>query len=189
MSVIKPILHHVTIKTTRLAEMTAWYATVVGAHVQFQDAGAAWMTNDAANHRIGFLALPGLADDAHKSSHAGMHHSAFEYASFEDLMASYHRMSLEHIEPAFCLDHGLTFSLYYKDPDGNFVELQCDSFGDWEKSGHFMRTSEDFASNPIGTFFDPARVYAAHMAGESFAHMQPRVRAGAFQPAVLPSID
>ena len=50
--------------------------------MQFQDANNAWTTNDAANHRIAFLAVPGLSDDADKVSHNGMHHCAFEYASF-----------------------------------------------------------------------------------------------------------
>ena len=50
---IKPSLHHVTIKTTRLDEMIAWYALVIGAQVNFRDASAAWMSNDGANHRIG----------------------------------------------------------------------------------------------------------------------------------------
>ena len=31
MRVIKPALHHVTFKTTRLHEMMAWYGTVLGA--------------------------------------------------------------------------------------------------------------------------------------------------------------
>ena len=188
MGTLKPVLHHITIKTARLAEMVAWYATVIGAHVQFQDAGAAWMTNDAANHRLGFLALPGLTDDPGKNAHSGMHHTAFEYASFEDLMASFHRLRGEHIAPAFCLDHGLTLSLYYADPDGNHVELQCDSFGDWKQSGAFMRTSPEFARDPIGTFFDPAKVYDAHVAGRPFASLQPAIRAGEFVPAVMPKL-
>ena len=49
-----------------------------------------------------------------------MHHCAFEYDSFEDLMASFDRLRKAGIEPAFCLDHGLTISLYYKDPEGKF---------------------------------------------------------------------
>ena len=60
---IRPKLHHVTFKTTRLDEMVAWYETVIGAKVQFRDRSAAWTTNDAANHRIAFLAVPGLSDD------------------------------------------------------------------------------------------------------------------------------
>jgi catechol 2,3-dioxygenase len=187
-TVIKPALHHVTIKTSRLNEMIAWYAVVVGAQVQFKDKFAAWVTNDAANHRIGFLAVPGLEDDAQKIRHNGMHHSAFEYASFADLMSSFDRLRKEGIEPAFCLDHGLTISLYYKDPDGNFVELQSDNFSDWKLSSEWMRTSPDFAQNPIGTFFDPARVYDEFKSGADFKTLQKAIRGGAYLPHPIPEI-
>jgi catechol 2,3-dioxygenase len=185
---IKPKLHHVTIKTSRLDEMIAWYALVVGAEVQFRDQGAAWMTNDAANHRIAFLAVPGLSDDAQKTNHNGMHHCAFEYDSFADLMASFDRLRKAGLEPAFCLDHGLTISLYYKDPEGNFVELQSDNFSDWRLSGEFIRTSTDFAANPIGTFFDPARVYEQFQAGAEFETLQRSMRAGAYVPDTIPGL-
>lgn len=165
---IKPTLHHVTIKTSCLDEMIKWYEFVLGAEVQFRDAGAAWMTNDAANHRVAFLSVAGLSDDADKIRHNGMHHLAFEYDGFADLMSSYDRMRKGGVEPAFCLDHGLTISLYYRDPEGNFVELQSDNFSDWKLSGEFMRTSPDFAANPIGTFFDPAKVYDEFRSGADF---------------------
>jgi catechol 2,3-dioxygenase-like lactoylglutathione lyase family enzyme len=108
-AMIKPKLHHVTLKTSRLDEMIAWYGAVIGAKVQFRDRTAAWTTNDEANHRIAFLAVPGLSDDKQKPSHNGMHHCAFEYGSFEDLMMSFERLRKEGIEPAFCLDHGIRF--------------------------------------------------------------------------------
>ena len=114
------------------------------------------------------MAVPGLSDDAQKVNCNGMHHCAFEYESFEDLMESFDRLRKASVEPAFCLDHGLTISLYYKDPEGNFVELQSDNFGDWAKAAEFMRTSADFAANPIGTFFDPARVYEKMKSGADF---------------------
>ena len=182
MPTIKPTLHHVTIKTSRLDDMIAWYTLVIGAQVQFRDRNAAWMTNDAANHRIAFLAVPGLGDDSEKVKHNGMHHCAFEYESFADLMTSFDRMRKAGVEPAFCLDHGLTISLYYKDPEGNFVELQSDNFGDWSRSAEWMRTSADFAANPIGTFFDPARVYEKFQSGVEFKALQKSVRAGDFLP-------
>ena len=81
-----------------------------------------------------------------------MHHSAFEYESFSDLMSSYARMRDEGIVPAFSFDHGITMSLYYKDPDGNFVELQSDNFGDWKRSTEWMRTSADSDPIPSGRF-------------------------------------
>jgi catechol 2,3-dioxygenase len=188
MPTIRPKLHHVTIKSSRLDEMIAWYALVLGAQVQFKDQVAAWMTNDDANHRIAFLAVPGLGDDAQKVSHNGMHHCAFEYDSFADLMSSFDRLRKEGVEPAFCLDHGLTISLYYKDPEGNFVELQSDNFSDWSRSSEWMRTSPDFAANPIGTFFDPARVYEKFQSGADFAELQKTIRAGAYLPDPIPTI-
>ncbi len=188
MTTIKPALHHVTIKTSRLDEMIAWYGLVIGAELQFRDAGAAWTTNDAANHRVAFLSVPKLSDDPDKASHNGVHHFAFEYESFADLMASFDRMRKSNVEPAFCLDHGLTISLYYKDPEGNYVELQSDNFSDWSKSSEFMRTSPDFAANPIGTFFDPARVYDAFKSGADFAALQKDIRAGAYVPTTIPNI-
>jgi catechol 2,3-dioxygenase len=187
MAIIKPTLHHVTIKTSRLAEMVTWYGNLVGA-VQFKDANNAWMTNDSANHRIAFLSVPKLEDDPDKGKHNGMHHCAFEYSSFSDLMASYKRLAGENITPAFCLDHGLTISLYYKDPEGNYVELQSDNFGDWAQSGEFMRTSQDFASNPIGAFFHPQKVYEAHVSGIEFRTLQKAIRSGEYVPEQTPYI-
>lgn len=188
MTVIKPKLHHVTIKTRRLAEMVAWYGTVVGAEVQFMDASNAWTTNDAANHRIAFLSAPALDDDHDKIRHTGLHHTAFEYDSFDALMTSYERMRGEGIRPAFCLDHGMTVSLYYRDPEGNFVELQSDSFGDWAASSTWMRTHPDFAANPIGVFFDPERVDQAHRDGQDISTLKAAIRRGDYLPDPIPEI-
>ena len=176
-----PTLHHVTFKTTRLNEMVAWYGKVIGARVAYRDAVSAWTTNDEANHRIAFLAFPGMKDDPDKTSRVGMHHSAFEFGDFNALMASYERLRGEGITPDFSLDHGMTVSMYYRDPDGNFVELQSDVFGDWNASSEFARGAE-FASNPIGVFFAPEQVYAAHLAGTDFRPCTGRCGRGIFCP-------
>ena len=67
--VIKPGLHHVNIKTTRLLEMIDWYVTVVGAKVNFRFPGGAFLSNDRANHRIAFLTVPGLLEHPEKVAH------------------------------------------------------------------------------------------------------------------------
>lgn len=185
-AVIHPKFHHFNLKTTRLQEMIDWYSTLVGAQVLFQDAVGAWLSNDEANHRIALLAFPGFVDDPDKDTRTGLHHSAFEYATFEDLNASYLRLRDAGIEPDLCLDHGMTFSYYYKDPDGNHVELQVDNFGDWAASSEWMRTSEAFHANPIGVFVDPAKVADAAAAGASFADIHERATAGEFAPAAPP---
>ncbi len=184
----KPVLHHVTFKTRRLQEMIDWYRKVVGIKVNFQDAVGAWTSNDRANHRIAFLAVPGLVDDPDKRRRTGMHHMAFEYETLAALMANYVRLKEHGITPAFCLDHGLTTSLYYDDPDGNVVELQVDNFADWDRSSEWMRTSPDFRANPIGMFFDPDQVVEAQRSGVSSAEIQKRTYGGQFKPDTLPDL-
>lgn len=183
---IHPAFHHLNLKTTRLQEMIDWYGLVVGSEVVFQDDMGAWLTNDEANHRIALLAFPGLVDDPDKETRTGLHHSAFEYASFEDLNTSYLRLRDAGVVPDFCIDHGMTFSYYYADPDGNRVELQCDNFGDWSRSRDWMRTSDEFRANPIGQFVDPERVADAAAAGTAFATIHARAMAGELAPAQAP---
>ncbi len=187
---LRPTFHHVNLKTTRLQELIDWYGTVVGTEVSFQDATGAWLTNDGANHRIALLSFPGLVDDPERETRTGMHHSAFEYGGFADLNASYLRLRRAGIEPDFCIDHGMTLSYYYKDPDGNRVELQVDNFGDWAASTQWMRTSPDFHSNPIGVFVDPARIAEAAASGASFADVHRRAMAGELgtpRPSEIPA--
>ena len=188
MPAIRPTLHHVTFRTSQLDEMLKWYGTVLGARVLFRNDVAAWTSNDEANHRIAFLAVPGISQDPEKIRHSGLHHTAFEYRNFDDLMASYERLRGEGLAPAFCLDHGMTVSIYYEDPEGNYVELQCDCFGDWKQSSEWMNTSADFKRDPVGTFFDPARVFAAHRAGVAFDMLHKGMRGGEYLPAVIPNI-
>ena len=178
-----PILHHVNLKTTRTQEMIDWYATVVGLTTVFQFPGGAWLTNDTANHRLALLASSKMSDDPGKLVHTGIHHIAFEYATIDDLLDAYTRLKELGIMPHMSLDHGMTLSFYYVDPDGNSVELQIDNFGDWVQSQEWMRTSPDFAADPIGTFVNPDQILAARKSGASFAEIHRRAYAGEFPPS------
>ena len=166
--------------------MIDYYSVLVGAEVNFQDDVGAWLSNDEANHRIALLAFPNFSDDPEKDTHTGLHHSAFEYAGFDELNASYLRLKEAGIEPSFCIDHGMTFSYYYADPDGNHVELQVDNFGDWAESTEWMRTSEEFKANPIGQFVDPDEVAADHAEGVEFEEIHAKAMAGGYAPEQAP---
>jgi catechol-2,3-dioxygenase len=184
--VIHPKFHHFNLKTTRLQEMVDFYCALVGAEVIFQDQIGAWLSNDYANHRIALLAFPDFVDDPDKETRTGMHHSAFEYENFDELNASYLRLRDAGITPALCLDHGMTFSYYYADPDGNNVELQVDCFGDWQRSTEWMRTSDEFKANPIGQFVDPVQVAADRAGGLSFEEIHAQAKAGGYAPEQAP---
>jgi catechol 2,3-dioxygenase len=179
----KPVLHHVTFKTTHIDEMMAWYKAVIGCEASFIFAGGAWMTNDAANHRIAFLTTPAVVDDPNKVAHAGMHHIAFEFGTHQALFDNYERLAEVGILPHICFDHGLTMSFYYLDPDGNSVELQSDNFGNWIHSSHWMETSREFAREPIGVEVDPPTMITALKQGVSLSTLLERTRSGEFLPA------
>jgi catechol 2,3-dioxygenase len=185
-TVIHPKFHHVNLKTTRLEEMIDFYRELVGAEVISQDQVGAWLSNDEANHRIALLAFPNFVDDPDKDNRTGMHHSAFEYTSFDELNSSYLRLKDAGITPALCLDHGMTLSYYYADPDGNNIELQVDNFGSWEKSKEWMQTSDEFKANPIGVFVDPDRIAADHADGLSFQEIHAKAMAGGYAPDQAP---
>jgi catechol-2,3-dioxygenase len=186
--VIRPVFHHVNIRTTRLQEMIDWYGVVVGTEVTHRFEFGAWITNDAANHRIALLAFPQFEDDPHKDTRTGLDHTAFEHADFGQLMDTYERLRARRIVPIMCLDHGMTTSLYYTDPDGNRLELQVDNFGDWRASTEFMRDSSEFASDPLGPFFDPDAVLAAWRAGVTVEEIRAGTRVGRYAPDRLPDV-
>ncbi len=180
-AVPNPSLHHVNLKTVRLQEMIDWYGLVVGIEVTYQFEGGAWLSNDAANHRLALLCSPEMEDDPDKIRHTGLHHTAYEYPSVDNLLDSYVRLKSHGIVPHACLDHGMTLSFYYVDPDGNSVELQADEYGDWAQSKQFMHTPA-FSANPIGISVDPAQMLAARDAGATPQELHERAYAGEFEP-------
>ena len=177
-----PVLHHVNLKTVRLQEMIDWYGLVVGLRPTHHFEAGAWLSNDAANHRLALLSAPALRDDPEKLQHAGIHHIAFEYANLDQLLDTYERLAPSGIVPHACLDHGMTMSFYYVDPDGNSVELQADNYGDWAQSKAFMTDDPRFAENPIGVHVDPAAMVAARAEAGSSDSLHARAYQGEFTP-------
>jgi catechol 2,3-dioxygenase len=191
--IINPTLHHVGLTTANLEAMLDWYGKVLGMtpnHQSTRPAGAesppglraAWLSNDRANHRVAIVALPGLADDPDRRHHKRVQHIAFEYASVDDLLATYARLKDLGIEPVLTDVNVVTTAFYYEDPDRNCVELFVDNFGDWEKSTECLRSSPEFAARPIGTYVDPDAMIAARAAGASVEEVHRRAHAGEFPP-------
>ncbi len=111
-----------------------------------------------------------------------MHLLAFEDPDIDGLLSTYERLKDQGIRPHACLDHGLTTSLYYVDPDGNSVELQADDFGDWAASSEWMRTAPEFQTNPIGVNVDPELLIAAWQEGTNTEELHRRGFSGEFDP-------
>lgn len=162
-------LAHVVFRTRRLEELQRWYTTVLGARVVFANAFIAFLTYDDEHHRLALVQAPDLAPAPERPT-VGLEHVAFTYAALGDLLATYERLKDEGILPYWCINHGPTTSLYYRDPDGNQVELQVDNFPTAEALHAWFRSGA-FAQNPIGVVFDPDRLLARFRNGDPVAEL------------------
>lgn len=162
---VKPVkFAHVVYQTRRYNEMIAWYEDVFEARVVHQDPALAFMTYDDEHHRFAFANLdvlqPGGGD---RRGEVGVNHVAYTYASVGDLMDTYQRLKAKGILPYWPVHHGITLSLYYRDPDGNRMEFQVDACTAAE--GEAFMNSPAFAANPVGVEYDPEDLLARLLAG------------------------
>lgn len=150
-------LAHVVYRTHRFQEMLDWYAAVFGARVQHQDDALAFLTYDDEHHRFAFANLdvlkPGDTGEGQQDL-VGVDHVAYTYDSIDHLLDAYENLKGHGILPYWCVHHGLTVSMYYRDPDGNQIEFQVDRFDSAEQSVDYM-TGPAFAANPVGVEYDP----------------------------------
>lgn len=168
-------LAHVVLQTSRMDEQVAWYETVLNARTVYANAGGAFLAYDEEHHRVAFVNIPDLDNKAKKSS--GVNHIAFSYRTLEDLLNNHVRLEKLGIMPAWSVNHGMTTSLYYNDPDGNHVELQVDNFDDPREAAEYM-FSEAFAENMIGVDIDPHDLRRRMLAGENMASLLRRPPSG-----------
>lgn len=172
-----PKLAHIVLMTGQLPAMRDWYAQVLGAHVVYENPGLCFMTFDDEHHRIAFVAPP-VPLTPRTPLTACMHHSAYTFGTLSALLDCYARLKSHGIEPLTPIQHGVTTSLYYRDPDGNLVELQVDNFAHPDEATAYMMGAE-FAADPVGPAFDPQAMLEALTAGTPVAELTTRAWAQA----------
>jgi catechol-2,3-dioxygenase len=154
---------HVVLNTHRYEEMINWYTRVFEARVQHRDNRLAFLTYDDEHHRFAFFNLGPSKDSTGEqpTAAAGLNHLAYTWRNLEELIDTYGRLKNQGIIPSRAVRHGVTLSLYYRDPDGNGLEFQIDLMRA-DDANEFM-SGPAFAANPIGEPFDPD-VLAARLA-------------------------
>ena len=156
-------LAHFVFRTNRLDAMVRWYCTLLEARVAYADEGISFITYDDEHHRVAFVALDTYAEKP-PGLQVGFYHAAFAFRDLGELLGNYQRLKSEGIVPWRSINHGPTVSFYYRDPDGNDIEMQVDSFPDAAATNAWMR-SEAFARNPIGINFDAEQMIAQRARG------------------------
>lgn len=158
---------HVVYMTRRFDEMIDWYKAVFEAKVQYQNPALAFLTYDDEHHRFAFANMDTLNPSgvASELPHGvGVNHVGYTYANLGDLLETYARLKGLGITPYWRVHHGLTLSMYYRDPDGNRMEFQVDCYANAEDAHAFMH-SDTFAANPIGVEVDFETLLAQYRDG------------------------
>ena len=159
---------HVVLYTARYAEMKRWYQTVFNATLVLErDGKQAFMTFDDEHHRILVSHKPNFAD--RRMDAAGVAHVAWTYGTLADLFTTYDRLKAEGITPSRVVNHGMTTSLYYPDPDGNLNELQVENYDDVDEA--FDLVAENRLQNVP---FDADKMSVAVRAGVPEATLRAR---------------
>jgi catechol-2,3-dioxygenase len=156
---------HLVYRCARRVETVAWYMKLFHARLVFEDDILTFITYDVEHHRLAFFNMPDIP--AKQRETAGVHHVAYSYDRIGDLLATYERLKPLGVAPFWCINHGPTTSLYYRDPEGNDIELQADNGDD---PGAYFH-SEAFAHNPLGVEFDPDELVRIWKAGASDAEL------------------
>jgi catechol-2,3-dioxygenase len=176
-------LAHLVFQTNRIPAMRDWYCMLLGAHVIYENDRLCFVTYDDEHHRVAFLNFGPLAPrdpnatelGVKATEQPGLHHVAFTYGSMAELLDNYVLLRDRGVRPFFCVNHGPTTSMYYRDPDGNRVELQIDNFATAKEGEDWLKTPA-FDRNPIGVEYDPDDLVKRFTAGVPVAELVIRDR-------------
>jgi len=180
------------LKTGQLPAMKLWYRRVLGIDEFFEHEPAAnskpgdfgGQTRATDLHMcffrlstaypfiqmIGLFQEPGVEGAVTKAS-PGLHHMQLMAPDFETLVTKYEALRAEGLRPHRCANHGPMTSFYYRDPDGNNVELAAQNYPTLEAMVEFM-ASKVFKDNPSGVeIADPDAFVARYRAGATQAEL------------------
>jgi catechol-2,3-dioxygenase len=165
---------HVVLKSPRYAEMLEWWLDFLEGSIRYGNDFISFLSYDDEHHRIAIVNMPHL--EARSSESEGLEHFAFTYASVDDLFNQYERMKAKGISPYWTINHGMTLSAYYRDPDGNQVETQVDAMT-MSEADAFM-SGPLFAANPIGIDVNFDGLISRYRAGASVESITDYATAG-----------
>ena len=118
---------HVHLKVADLERAISFYQGVLGFDVvQRLGDAAAFLSAGEYHHHIGLNTWESLGGSPPGPSSTGLYHTAILYPTRAALADAFRRVVSAGIELDGAADHGVSESLYLRDPDDNGVELYCD---------------------------------------------------------------
>lgn len=163
-------LAHVVLRSKNYEKMVDFYLTFLGGRITYKDDTMCLIAYDDEHHRIGIIGIPHLADKDRGTN--GLEHIAFAHESLEQLALAWLQRKNNGILPFWSVNHGPTTSVYYRDPDGNNLEIQTDNMP-LQESVAYM-SSPEYLVNPVGVDVDMEDLIRRLKAGENPKDIQKR---------------
>ena len=154
---------HFGLRTKDVDRAVEWYSRAFGAEVRFRNQFAAFRSFDDEHHR--FVIWDDGETEDKPAAAAGVDHIGFMCADPGQLAEHYERLKSLGILPTMSVNHHFTSSLYYRDPDGNEVEVSCDNLPTKQAASEFMKSdsmAEAMVPPFFGSEFDPEELLELH---------------------------
>jgi catechol 2,3-dioxygenase len=123
--VLTPLkLGHVHLKVREIDRAVEFYTRVFGLHVEERLEGFAFLNDGHVHHSVALQEL-GPTAPAPTPHSIGLYHVAFEVESddaFRAFEAHLAELGVRHQT----VDHGISWATYFRDPDGNGLEVYVD---------------------------------------------------------------
>ena len=164
-------LSEIVLRTARFARMNDWYQTVLGVDPYLLNERFSFRrlhTDYPYTQVLAIFNRPELRDREDKA--AGLDHIQLRHASLGAMFDRYERLRAIGIAPDRSMNHGPGTSFYYRDPDGNAVELSGPNF-DTEEEYLAYFDSEAYRKNISGIAVDPDAFVARYRSGVSQAEL------------------
>ncbi len=117
---------HVVIKMRDLDAAKGFYRDILGMKITDEREGfGVFFRFSDYHHDIAVFKVDEDADAPHKNQ-VGLAHVALVADSFETVKAMYQRLKDHDVPIVRTVDHGITRSVYFQDPDGNELEIYCE---------------------------------------------------------------
>lgn len=120
---------HVVIKVRDVERSKQFFTGVMGLKLMMELPKlkmAFFASNGRDHHEIACIQVGADADRQH-AKQIGLLHIAFRLDDEEHLKRAYKELKEKDVPIDFTVDHGITKSIYFRDPDGHQLEVYCDN--------------------------------------------------------------
>jgi len=120
---------HIVLKVRDRERAKKFYTEILGMQVMkdVPEIKAVFLSFNGQDHHEVALFEVGQQAEAAKMNQVGLLHFAFRLRSEEELRAAYKELKEKGVPVTFTVNHGVTKSVYFRDPDGNELEVYSDN--------------------------------------------------------------